>query len=270
VGRFLPLAVVLQLQLALAPAALADPGRRSPFEVDARVDAPVLALGLTLWVTPFFVEGSLPGPACDPCDPAELNRLDRPVVHFGSPAADRAGDVMVAVVPALAAAGALLDLRDWGWAEVAEDVVLIAEAMVLSGVMQRLVSFAVRRPRPFMYREDARPELRDDATAGLSFYSGHTAAAFAAATAFAYTYTVRNPRSRAVPLVWIASLLAASSVPLLRVGAGEHFWTDVLVGAAAGSGFGVLVPALHLRGERTKGIEGVRITPGWVGVEGRF
>jgi membrane-associated phospholipid phosphatase len=45
----------------------------------------------------------------------------------------------------------------------------------------------------------------------------------------------------------------------LRVGSGEHFWTDVLVGAVVGSAFGVLIPTLHRRADGAH-----PLLPSWV------
>jgi membrane-associated phospholipid phosphatase len=268
----------LSLTIAVSAEVLADPRGdapyQSPFSLNPVVDGALLATGAAVWTTLSIVTKVTPGPSCDPCAPGDLNGLDRPVVHFSSESADIGSDVMLFAVPALALGGALLNLEGrWGWTGVLEDAVLIAEAVALSAAVQQIVRHAVRRPRPFMYRAGARPEDRADADSTLSFFSGHTAAAFAAATAFAYTYTVRRPRNRWRLLVWIGALLAATSVPLLRVASGEHFWSDVIVGATVGSGFGVLVPMLH-RGrdggkERTT-VTSLQITPTWLGASGRF
>jgi membrane-associated phospholipid phosphatase len=254
--------------LAAAGQASAAPGKPSPFRVEPWRDGATLALGLTLWIGPMAAEGVI-RPPCDPCDPDRLNALDRPVVRFGSSeVADRAGDVMVAVVSSAAFAGSLASLPRWGWTGVAEDMTLIAESVVLAGALNQIVRFGVRRPRPFMYRPGARPELRDTGGASLSFYSGHTSTAFAAASSFAYTWSARRPGSDLRPLVWLGSLMAATSVALLRVGSGEHFWSDVIVGAAAGTCMGIVVPALHRRGA-TRRVRAV-VSPTWAGLQGRF
>jgi hypothetical protein len=43
--------------------------------------------------------------------------------------------------------------------------------------------------------------------------------------------------------------MLAGATSNLRVRAGKHFYSDVLAGAAIGTGVGVLVPALHLQGQ---------------------
>ena len=45
--------------------------------------------------------------------------------------------------------------------------------------------------------------------------------------------------------VFASSYAVAGTVAVLRVVAGRHFWTDVLVGSAVGITIGTLVPLLH-------------------------
>jgi len=73
-----------------------------------------------------------------------------------------------------------------------------------------------------------------------SFPSGHTAGSFAAATALAAFY----PDDR--PLL----IAFASAVGLSRVYLGHHFLSDVLAGAALGSGLGALAARLLGAGSR--------------------
>jgi membrane-associated phospholipid phosphatase len=257
-------AIVPLLIANFSPIVMAQEARasfsRSPFKFSAGVDAPLLGVSLLLWITPAFLEGSLPGPHCDPCAPSDLNGLDRPVINFHSPLAGKVSDGLVVAIPTLAFAGSFLHFKEMGWRGVGEDALLLAQAMALSGMTQSLVSLAVRRPRPFMYQQGVELEQRRSADASHSFFSGHTTAVFSAASAFATIYSIRRPKSPLRPLVWILALGAASAVPVLRVAAGEHFWSDVLVGAAVGSAFGILIPAAHHRRGIAKAI------PSWLSV----
>jgi membrane-associated phospholipid phosphatase len=246
----------------------------SPFAISLGVDAPLLSASLGAWIIPTFISGGMPGPACDPCDPSGLNALDRPVIDYASYEADILSDVALVAVPVLALSVTFVHFPIWGWQGVFEDFVMIAEAMALSGLVQQITRYAVRRPRPFMYREGVQLASRHKVGATLSFFSGHTTLAFSSATAFAYIFTVRQPDSPWVPLVWITSMLGASVMPVARVFSGEHFWTDVIVGAGVGAAFGILIPALHRTAQAKFGKQNVHLTGGpgdaGLGVVGRF
>lgn len=79
-----------------------------------------------------------------------------------------------------------------------------------------------------------------------SFPSGHASLAFAAAT----SYLVMAQREQLPHRARNAVLLyvGAAGVAALRVAGGKHFPTDVMGGAALGSGIGWLTATVHARG----------------------
>ena len=96
-----------------------------------------------------------------------------------------------------------------------------------------------------MYGEEAPLERREEATAALSFFSGHTAVAFSVATGM---FNLFRRRYGSSPITWIwlgLSTVAASMVALGRVMGGDHFPTDVIAGAAVGTAAGFIVPVFH-------------------------
>jgi membrane-associated phospholipid phosphatase len=126
----------------------------------------------------------------------------------------------------------------------AQDATIILESFVLSQLANQVVKFSVGRERPFVHvlPEDQKPLTEHPTDNNLSFYSGHTAMAFSLVTAAGTVSELRGYKNRW--LIWAVGLPAAASVGLMRMGADRHYLTDVLVGAAAGSLFGVGVPLL--------------------------
>jgi undecaprenyl-diphosphatase len=129
--------------------------------------------------------------------------------------------------------------------------------------MTNIVKIAVRRPRPMAYIESAKHEGELDYSnpstdSALSFFSGHasmTAAIGATATYLAFARSTGKLRP------WLTLALATgltTFVSIERVRAGKHFPTDVIAGAFAGAGLGVVVPHLH----RTEEVQQRRV---WVG-----
>lgn len=135
--------------------------------------------------------------------------------------------------------------QSWGGA--VADAVVFSEAMAFSSGLDLWVRSLQVHPRPLVYDRKVAADERLSPEASGSFYSGHANAAFLSAVYFAYSWSLRNPDSDHQVWVWAGSLGAASVVAGLRIGAGKHYLSDVLVGAAAGSFFGFAFPYMHRR-----------------------
>lgn len=134
----------------------------------------------------------------------------------------------------------------------AEDATIIIETVAVAALVNQVVKFSVGRERPFVHvlPEDQKPLTKHPTDNNLSFYSGHTNMAFALVTAAGTVSELRGYKNRW--LIWAVGLPAAASIGLLRMGADKHYLTDVLVGAAAGTLFGVGMPLLlHGRQEQS-------------------
>jgi membrane-associated phospholipid phosphatase len=126
----------------------------------------------------------------------------------------------------------------------AQDAAIIIESTAVAALVNQAVKFAVGRERPFVHvlPEDQKGLTKHPTDNNLSFYSGHTNMAFALVTAAGTVSELRGYKNRW--LIWAVGLPAAASIGLLRMGADRHYLTDVLVGAAAGTIFGVGMPLL--------------------------
>jgi membrane-associated phospholipid phosphatase len=234
---------------ALATAALCRPG-------SARTE-PVLEIGYQDigWISAaalVSIPAQLRYYAMSPADTAALDRndlwsMDRWAAGYHSGKAGLSSNLiilpLVGLPMAITALEAAQGRQPWGAA--AADGVVYAEAMILSSSINLLVRSTAVHPRPLVYGRDVPASDRLSPEASGSFYSGHANAAFLSAVYFSYTYGLRHPDSRYQGAVWAGSLGAAAMVAGLRVAAGKHFLSDVVVGAAVGSFFGWAFPYLH-------------------------
>jgi membrane-associated phospholipid phosphatase len=226
----------------------------SLYRAHAALDVGISLSGAALWVGAFAVVSTLtPNRLCDPCNRDEVNAIDRPFIGFHNPAWRPVGHSLYALPMMLFV---VLDMRDVGfrrWKIWLTDALIIMEAMVLQGAVTEIWRRSIQRPRPFLYEPGVYPDDRRNSEATYSFYSGHVSSVFSLVTGIAYTWTLRHTRSRFVPLVWVSVMLAASLAPIARVASGDHFPTDVFVGAVVGTGFGLAWPALrHYMHQRDK------------------
>jgi membrane-associated phospholipid phosphatase len=222
-----------------APAAAIQGGPVSVYRVNPAVDVPIIVASALAIVLPTVFASDLVHPRC-PCDPGEVNALDRHVIGNRSAFMDTASDVteVVALVAPL-----VLDAADVGLGPVfLEDATVYAEALAVDEALTTLTKYAVRRPRPRTYAGDP-AEIRS--TGGyLAFFSGHTSVVTAAMTVTAVTLQKRHGH-RVWP--WIVAAAVGAAVAVQRVAAGQHFYTDVAAGFAVGAATGVGVPLLHAR-----------------------
>jgi len=124
---------------------------------------------------------------------------------------------------------------------------LATQSYITSGAVSGIVKFLTGRERPYSTDPNApqpTPAFHGPFYKGVkqangkrlnnSFPSGHTTAAFSAATVYALEYKNR-------PLIPILSYSAATLIGLSRIAENKHWATDVLTGAALGYLTGRLV-----------------------------
>jgi membrane-associated phospholipid phosphatase len=248
VPRPVPLAPVLAWVLTLAPPASAQTPAPEPYRLSWALDGALLGTGTALFVAGRVAQSRVDEPGCAPCDPDDLNALDRQALGLRSDQARLASDFLRDAVVVLAVVGDVVDVartrNRLQLSETAADMTVLAEVFLINDGVTALVKSAVRRPRPAAYDGGASAEDVDDRDS-QSFHSGHASTAFALGTAAAVTFARRHPRG---PARWVVAggyLVLASATAALRVAAGQHFPTDVIAGAAAGTAVGLGVPWLH-------------------------
>lgn len=239
-------ALVLSVVLAWAVPgpvhAQEEPGARYDVSlaVDGAITGGLLAGTLLVTLVPVDTDGRWS---------SELfGRLDDAVKKEFSDSAAKLSDVTLG---AAIATPVLLQLPG-GWnRDTGRQLLLYGEAVSASLFLNGVTKYLVQRPRPYNYHPDGRVvEYAREAgkDSHLSFYSGHASTAFAAAVAGSYLFASGSADREIKAMVWMFEMALAGATTQLRVRAGKHFYSDVLIGAVVGSAVGFLVPALHADG----------------------
>ena len=258
-----PLAALLLLFLAIAALPAGAQERPFPYAV-GRQDALFLPAGVGLSLL-----GDRLGRDHDPLTlveiaglgPEDVNAFDRSATrNWSSTWADRSDlgrDAILGASVLVSFAPQVSKVLDGRWREATTLGVLFVESAFLVGGTTLVVKGLAGRRRPYVYNEslpaDERLALARSAGDDVfrSFFSGHSSAAFATAALMSTIYTDLHGRTRASYALWAGSMSVAALTGYARVKAGQHYPTDVLVGAAVGTAIGWLVPALHRADRKT-------------------
>ncbi len=229
--------------------ASASRGARRPYRVDPLVDLLTLSATGSLWVVPeFMLDELIPRGRC-PCDPAQLNALDRPTAGVSAPWAATPSNVATFAMLALPAALDIVDVwrsraSAWEWVE---DAVVMGEALVVTGATHQLARLIFQRPRPLAYGIDPSDARLAQPNAYSSFYSLSAAQVTASLLSGAMTFWMRHPTS-GWRWAYLSSAIALSvGFGVTRSLVGAHFPTDVIVAWTMGSLIGIGIPLLHQR-----------------------
>jgi membrane-associated phospholipid phosphatase len=208
-------------------------------------DVTITAGGADVWIATETFKPYLATSRCRWCNVDSLDaRVRDALVWRDTDAADTLSDVTGFYLLPVAAVGldALAAAHDGVRGNVGEDTVLIAEAGVVAANVTQLTKMLVGRERPFVHTlaPDRKPLTDQPSDNNLSFFSGHTAEAFALATAWGTVGTMRGYRW--APMAWGVGGAVAATTGYLRIAADKHWLTDVVVGAVVGAGIGFAVP----------------------------
>jgi membrane-associated phospholipid phosphatase len=122
------------------------------------------------------------------------------------------------------------------------------EAMSVTGLLGTNATFHVDRYRPYAYFHDSHGTMDNEAPIGVvknSFYAGHVQIVATPTFFLAKVYADYHPDSKIKWVFYGVASAATVSMAYMRIRAGEHFPSDVLLGAATGALAGILVPQFH-------------------------
>ena len=125
---------------------------------------------------------------------------------------------------------------------------MYAETMLFAYGIKEWTKLLVYRTRPYMYFDDYPQSKVDDGDWNCSFPSGHTTLAFAGAAFTTMVFCQCFPDSNWKYAVAGGAFGLAALTGGLRMASGNHFLTDVLVGAVIGTACGFVVPYMHTKG----------------------
>lgn len=237
-------AVVCMLSLAFSAPAVENSHH---YDVSVRLDVPLLlGISLTSALGVYQYYGMERVPASDLKTKSDFLPWDRPFVGRYSEWATVVSRYSAAfgVVP-LALAGYSWYKGDADGHDFGAFALMFAEALALQNALNQIVRSSQLWPRPYIYAKSGKgaekaKEARGEAYG--SFYSGHASAAFTVAVFTGEWFSEIYPNSEYKSLVWASSFTLAAGVGILRVVAGKHYPSDVIIGALMGTGvsFGVL------------------------------
>jgi len=230
---------VLVLLMAYRPVAVVaqsghelGPGRES-----AVVGAGFALHGFSLWHHQRNKDRPLP-----PLDLARVPAFDRISTTQWSLRAHRTSNILFGVVATAAFTTAIIAQRD-DRPEV--PAVLILESGLLSSGLTNTAKELVRRPRPYLYNPAVPASVHRKGEDAVSFWSGHTANMAAITFSTAAIVQRSDVPSDAKLATWLGAAAAPALMGYLRVRAGRHFPSDVLVGYLVGAAVGLTVPYIH-------------------------
>jgi len=218
----------------------------SPFELNTKTDSILLGSGIFLSGADLILDNCLKLNQVeykgDIYEKDNINRLDRFFMNSYSKTKDSIANFTLLTTMITPIVLVSNEKSQW-----LTDFVMYTETLLIANGIKELTKLCVNRARPYMYYEPETYPKEDIESKDCfnSFPSGHTTMAFAAATFVSYTYCEYFPESSwKVPII-CASYGLATTTATLRILSGNHFFTDVLVGAVIGSSTGFLVPYLH-------------------------
>ena len=237
-----------------------------PYESSLRFDLP---LGLGAAGVAAFGQYRLSQmePRQTPYNRDDLLPWDRPFAGTWNSQAAQASDwlAVVGTFP-LVVGVASVQNGTMGWGDFGTQFLMLYEVLALQSGINLAVRSLQVWPRPFTLGNQGGAERQEGQASG-SFYSGHSSAAFSVAVFSSVWFSEVYPHSRWRSWVWAGSLSLAALTAGLRVVAGKHYPSDVIVGALVGGLIGWAVPMWHQRDSKSPHLA---VAPQYVGIRFRF
>lgn len=218
----------------------------------------ICGVGAAVGVTGLALSGSIKSPTLadiSALNRNDINRFDRGAVNHWSESIATTSDVLAVTLMAVPVSLLLSDKIQRDYQTIG---FMYGETLWFSYFTASIAKGAVQRVRPYAYNSQVGLDKKLRSYTKESFFSSHTVGAFASVTFFSVVYSEYYPDSKYTSWIIAGGFAAASAIGIMRIEAGHHFPTDVLTGAAIGTAFGYIIPALH------KTDNGIAISPAFL------
>ncbi len=122
---------------------------------------------------------------------------------------------------------------------------LYVEALSTTGLLGYSATYFVDQYRPYAYSPGTSMAQKESQNAKNSFYAGHVEIVAVSSFFLATVYADYHPHSKIKWLGYVLSSAATLGMGYMRLEAGMHFPSDILLGAATGTLSGILIPYFH-------------------------
>lgn len=219
---------------------------KSPFYLDIEQDLSILHNGFQLFNTIHHQKNSINHISdvqsfSSSRNLNDLNAIDKMAVLPYSSSLSEVSDILQIVLMA-APAGILFNKDLYNITTIA---VMYSETILITNSLARFSKTNVSRYRPYSYHYDPDESIPLSSDARNSFFSAHTTTAFTNASFITTVFSSYYPDSPWKYVVGAGSFGIASTIGILRISSGNHFISDVLLGAGVGTLFGWLIPFMH-------------------------
>ncbi|MDG1433698.1 MAG: phosphatase PAP2 family protein [Saprospiraceae bacterium] len=253
--------------LFLFPFVLIQAQIKNPYVCAKKKDAIIYAIGSASLGLGYYLGIKTPSLKIEEIqllDKNSINRFDRIATSYSSSWARKGSDVFFYSAMALPSLF-VFSKRMRGNAN--SIAIIYGETLFLTVGITAITKKTVLRSRPFVYNSSFDINDKTGKNARYSFFSGHTSVVSASSFFTAKVFADYCPDSKWKSIVWGAAATLPAITGYLRVRAGKHYPTDVIIGYAVGAAIGILVPQIHKRKKRNENIQlSINPTGGYLGV----
>ena len=216
-----------------------------PYKIKPGIDIPAMLLfdGWSLYgMNVIYNRDAVPESEILALNRNDVNKFDRPIIDNYSTNAKKIADYLFyGSMPF-----PLLLLAD---KKIRKDGlkmgVLFLETMGATGVIYTASAMMANRFRPYAYNPNVPMDTRTRGGARNSFFAGHPTVVATSTFFMAKVYSDYHPNMKNKWILYSIAGGLTATCGLMRLQAGQHFKTDVIVGLIVGPMVGVLVPQIH-------------------------